>query len=289
MANELTAQADRVRDLIGDKHWLSDGHHKEALLIGLIERHLPSGILAGRGFVVSPQASRECSKEQDILLVHVSREAPILNQAGLIVAFPDSVVAAVSVKTMFRRDTVLDTVEGLRSLSDVVGSARNEHDVWLGSYFYEVDDPVMKDPTKGYDFISDALASAGPTDERFLPQVFATSRSLAYRVIPEFPLEGARVRGFECHGNATAAFLACLLDAVSEHRGGVGTFSEFLETTKIRVWSPANGCSLRFAARRRGKLGSRERRIARGPMPCSRGLASHRDVTSGGRLLALGS
>src|SRR4051794_17511886 len=36
LAEELYAQANRVRDLIGDAHWLSDGHHKEYLLIDLL-------------------------------------------------------------------------------------------------------------------------------------------------------------------------------------------------------------------------------------------------------------
>jgi hypothetical protein len=44
IADELTVQANRVRDLIGNAHWLSDGHHKEYLLTALLQRHLPSGL-----------------------------------------------------------------------------------------------------------------------------------------------------------------------------------------------------------------------------------------------------
>ena len=32
IARELEATKDRIRQLIGDKHWLTDGEHKEAVL-----------------------------------------------------------------------------------------------------------------------------------------------------------------------------------------------------------------------------------------------------------------
>jgi hypothetical protein len=66
-----------VRDLIGSKHWLSDGHHKEFLLTALLERHLPAGTIAGRGFVIHPDEPDQCSTEQDILVVDSTREAPV--------------------------------------------------------------------------------------------------------------------------------------------------------------------------------------------------------------------
>jgi len=40
----ILALSDRVRHLIGDKHWLSDGEHKEQLIRKGIEAILPDGI-----------------------------------------------------------------------------------------------------------------------------------------------------------------------------------------------------------------------------------------------------
>ena len=40
---ELMSVKDRVRNLIGNAHWLSDGRYKEAILKTIIGRFLPSG------------------------------------------------------------------------------------------------------------------------------------------------------------------------------------------------------------------------------------------------------
>ena len=69
LAKELSSSSDRVRDLIGNAHWLTDGHHKEHLLRSVLARHLPSGMVAARGFVLDPSSEGVCSTEQDILVV----------------------------------------------------------------------------------------------------------------------------------------------------------------------------------------------------------------------------
>src|SRR5437588_11053414 len=88
LADELHTQSTRVRDLIGDAHWYYDGHHKEYLLVELLRRHLPSGMLASRGFVISPTDPGSQSREQDVLVVDVTQEAPLSSQGGVIVVSP---------------------------------------------------------------------------------------------------------------------------------------------------------------------------------------------------------
>lgn len=39
IAKAAVSQSRQVRDLIGSRHWLSDGRHKEALLAGLIRQY----------------------------------------------------------------------------------------------------------------------------------------------------------------------------------------------------------------------------------------------------------
>ena len=62
LAFELKAQSQRVRDLIGTKHWLSDGYHKEELLRSVLRRHSPSAVTWTRGFVTSPTEAQSCSR-----------------------------------------------------------------------------------------------------------------------------------------------------------------------------------------------------------------------------------
>src|SRR5688572_9178491 len=98
LSTELTAQADRVRHLIGDRHWLHEGRHKEHLLGEVLRRHLPATATASTGFVVSPTQAI-CSREQDLLVLDCSAEAPVFSQGGLTIAFPQTVLASISIKT----------------------------------------------------------------------------------------------------------------------------------------------------------------------------------------------
>lgn len=135
LSNELAAQSQRVRDLIGDSHWLVDGHHKEYLLIELLSRHLPTRYIASRGFVISPADPNKRSLEQDILIVDQNIEAPLFNQGGVVIAFPNAVRAAVSVKSTLGKKEVEDSVIGLNSVRAL---CKQPESVWTGAYFFEV-------------------------------------------------------------------------------------------------------------------------------------------------------
>lgn len=52
IVNEMDAMKNRVRHLIQDRHWLTDGEFKETILRSVIRRHLPDSMIIGRGFVV---------------------------------------------------------------------------------------------------------------------------------------------------------------------------------------------------------------------------------------------
>jgi hypothetical protein len=52
LGTELTSMKDRVRQLIGDRHWQTDGEWKESVLRNVIRRYLPNQILIQRGFIV---------------------------------------------------------------------------------------------------------------------------------------------------------------------------------------------------------------------------------------------
>jgi hypothetical protein len=73
-------------------------------------------MLASRGFVISATETDRRSREQDILVVDATQEAPIFNQGGVIIVFPRFVRAAVSVKTTMNSVTVEDSVAGLNSV-----------------------------------------------------------------------------------------------------------------------------------------------------------------------------
>ena len=87
-ADELLSRALRVRNLIGDAHWLSDGHHKEEIVREYLVRHLPQSLRVTRGFVCSTDADTRVSPEVDVLITDQESELPWFAEVALIITPP---------------------------------------------------------------------------------------------------------------------------------------------------------------------------------------------------------
>jgi len=245
LATELSCQSDRVRQLIGSAHWLSDGHHKEYLLSGLLNRLLPTGVIASRGFVVHPNNHDLCSKEQDLLIIDTTTEAPLFRAAGTVIALPETVLATISVKSTLTPATVQDTVDNLNSVRHIlIEAALACCRVWCGGYYFESAPAVINTPTRTYEYLENALASAAPfppttlSPPLMLPDTICSSSQFLFRVNhkPVGIAYNATILGFDCGRVSTAFFLAQLLDHVaairSQGRAGViGALADCLSST----------------------------------------------------------
>ncbi len=80
---ELTSQRDRVRQLIGGRHWPTDGHWKESVLRAVLRRTVGGAAHVGSGFVV---AGEQSSTQVDLLLYR--RSSPVLFRDGDLVIVP---------------------------------------------------------------------------------------------------------------------------------------------------------------------------------------------------------
>ena len=242
LTEELSAQSTRVRDLIGSRHWLSDGHHKEYILGSVISRHLPAGILLGRGFVISPAEPHQCSTEQDLLLVDCTTEAPIFNQGGLLIAFPNQVIAAVSVKTTLRRKEATDAVRGLNSVRTLVNLASPEpNHFWCGVFVFETTSAVDRNPRLPCDYLSRAIADNPVSPPPFSaqpslsgPDLLCASKDLIYKNAPPATHASPFITGYRCNSLGTAVFLANLLDHVATYRTpGASNLAAFVDTLSL--------------------------------------------------------
>ena len=248
LSNELAAQADRVRDLIGDRHWLSDGHHKEALLIHLLQRHMPAGIRVGRGFVVSSYDSNSVSREQDALLLDTTREAPLFTQDDLVVALPSTVVAAISVKTSLTASTVRDSFDTLRTARDICGDLAPSGPIWCGAFFFGVDE-ASEEPVDLYRHMTQGLNELRDKVQKPIaevaPDFVATAAEFAFRFDRDFrPASDSptvtRIRGFGCSGLATAVFLSDLLAHIAQHRGpAINSLADLIDNNIVAPLTPA--------------------------------------------------
>jgi hypothetical protein len=71
--DELNSLKNRVRVVIEDQHWLTDGTWRESVLKSMLRRQLPSTVLVGSGFLLCPGG--RISTQQDIILYEAN--API--------------------------------------------------------------------------------------------------------------------------------------------------------------------------------------------------------------------
>ncbi len=96
ISRELTTLKDRIRNLIGPRHWQTDGEHKETILRKILANHVADSLRIGRGFICYPNGGS--SKQLDILLTN--RNKPTLFKDGeLTLVTPDAVSAIIEVKT----------------------------------------------------------------------------------------------------------------------------------------------------------------------------------------------
>lgn len=139
---ELTARASRVRQLIGDAHWLSDGQHKEAIIREFLRRYVPDRIVISRGFVKSfcVELSAPCSSEVDILLYDPGVHPPWFREGDLSIAFSSSVIGHLEVKSSFTKPNLMNALESVSSVQHVVYSSGVANDVWRGIVFATVSD-----------------------------------------------------------------------------------------------------------------------------------------------------
>src|SRR6058998_3443160 len=95
LAAEVEALKDRVRYLIEDAHWQTDGEWKESVIRQVLRRHLPQSVSVGRGFVVTATAT---SRQIDVLIVDSGK--PVLFRDGdLVFVTPDAVLGVIEVKS----------------------------------------------------------------------------------------------------------------------------------------------------------------------------------------------
>lgn len=135
IARELGNAQNRIRQLIGKAHWLTDGEHKESILRRVLRNHIPETIRVGTGFVI---CSKKPSNQLDILLTAKSKPT-LFKDEELTIVTPDAVEAIGEVKTKLDWS---ELKEALAKLADNSAMVRQENKyqqrkLWSGLFVYE--------------------------------------------------------------------------------------------------------------------------------------------------------
>lgn len=133
-SGELAAQAQRVRNLIGDSHWLSDGNHKEAILRSFLRRYLPTSLTVATGFAINPEHPNRITKQQDILICDLRAQAPFLVEEGFFIVPSASVAATLEVKSTLSSAVLRKALESIAYSGSVLSG--QECAPWRGVVFF---------------------------------------------------------------------------------------------------------------------------------------------------------
>ncbi|WP_142830830.1 DUF6602 domain-containing protein [Planococcus soli] len=116
ISNELSSLQQRVRHLMDDPHWVTDGEWKESVLRNILRRYLPETIKVGRGFIYT---KNQCSTQIDVLLYDSSY--PIIFKDGdLVFVTPDAVRGIIEVKSKINTQDLSRVFSKLASNAEIV-------------------------------------------------------------------------------------------------------------------------------------------------------------------------
>lgn len=147
ISGELQIAKDRVRNLIGERHWQTDGEHKEEIVRSVLRVHLPESFRIGKGFVCYPPSglsapASEGSSSSQIDILITSKNTPTLyKQDDLVFVTADTVRGIIEVKTALRQGTSpQSTQQVLRKLANEAGQIRKRAGIgsnsWVGLFVY---------------------------------------------------------------------------------------------------------------------------------------------------------
>jgi hypothetical protein len=99
---EITALKDRIRNFIGDAHWLSDGLWKESVVKAILRRYLRGAAGIGSGFVVTDKGP---TTQIDILVYDLTK--PVLFCDGdFVIITADAALGLIEVKTRIQKNEI---------------------------------------------------------------------------------------------------------------------------------------------------------------------------------------
>lgn len=133
-AMTLKAQGQRVRNLIGESHWQSDGTYKERLLKNAIREIVPSTFKVGDGFLIyrkdKEQNHFDVSRQIDVLVYDDRFVAPVFRDSDFVIILAETALAAIEVKSSWGRDCsqLGDGVTKLQSAHHLFRKAKDNHE-----------------------------------------------------------------------------------------------------------------------------------------------------------------
>ena len=113
--DQFRFQRDHVHHLLGGKHNYASGAFREGLLRGFLASVLPKSVSVESGFIYGFDQVAN-SKQIDILIWDSAKYSAVFRTGEFVIVSPESVIAAISVKTTLDRRDLVDSLENLMSV-----------------------------------------------------------------------------------------------------------------------------------------------------------------------------
>lgn len=150
ISGEFKLLQDRIRNLIGSSHWLTDGEHKETILRRIIRNHMPECYRIGKGFICYPNYlwhgnandinQRDTSWQLDLIITNINK--PTLFKDGeLVFITPDAVNCIIEVKTTLDGKDIPRILEKLADEKERIYKFLNQtntsHSCYAGLFVFD--------------------------------------------------------------------------------------------------------------------------------------------------------
>lgn len=214
-AAELKSRSDRVRNLIGSAHWLSDGFQKEEILRQFLHRHLPTRMRITRGFLKPAEPPAAVSKEIDVLITDSESELPWFCEGNLVITPPTAALAQIHVKTQFDVPELYDVLESGAHNQHIYSYSPSSRPLWFGAVFFaHTSAATPEDQMRVWRSAVSKLAELHDPTPR-MPDCVAIINGPAFLVAqpPDSPGQ-ATLRRYDCGAASAAVFLAHLYDSI---------------------------------------------------------------------------
>lgn len=233
LGQEVNSLRQRVRYLLAEPNWQTDGEWKESVIRQVLRRHLPITATVSRGFIVTASAA---SSQIDILIHDASRPV-VFKDGDLVFVTPDAVLGIVEVKASVGRTRFIEALTKLARNIELVRLHPNTK-AFAAFYSFEVEGRL-------FDTCLDHVADAAPTWNHRLD--FAALGDTGFiRYWNEDPRDPKRPyeswHSYELYGLAAGYFVHNVVDSISPE-------SVFRNN---EVWFPAEGKEPHRVAIQRG-------------------------------------
>ena len=150
---EIELKQNRVRDLIGNIHWLEDGNYKERLIRDLLRNNVPSKYIIKSGFIIFQHGV--ISTQIDILILKTSARILFMDN-DFVVVTPECVSGVIEVKTSLDGTKMKQAVTKLNEIGKNFYEYSEKQDVFFGLYcinFKESLDTLKRNYIEGFDIL----------------------------------------------------------------------------------------------------------------------------------------